>query len=812
MSRVLQLFFLCAVSLFLSRLAYGQPWSNILSSSRAINWSNAGLPGTLTYGSGGGACNGSNSNCTESTANPWTPPIRVQCGSTIIASGSASTDTSNINSALAACKPGSYVLLGPGTFTVNSNLVFYTQNGITLRGSGAQSTIVALNSGAFFQMGSGYGSGICAWTGGYPAGSTLLTLSNCNIAPQAGVLLTLSQCNTGLTGCGYENASGSTVTLYNSAPGSYFLSSWAGTATLYVGTGTTWTGYPITTVASGTSLTVSGTPPNNAYFYVGTPADNGSVFVCGGVDNTCQRAGEGSMATDVQQQVVMINAVSGSGPYTVTISPGLYMSNWSPSSNPGAQWFTGAHTVTALGNAVEDMTIYNDYDGAGYSALLNNSYGSWVKGVRFLGSGSYYSLIFNNYFFSDPFGDGQYPEAIQESQDSDDLILNNIMASGEAWEGYGQMSGNVFAYNYARDTFTAYPLDIFEHEPGNSYQLYEENQAGTINEDDTHGTHNLSTAFRNYVMGYDVPYAQGNPAGITWNPWDRFSNTIGNVIGGSGLLSTYQNQSQASGGYVFSTGYGGGFIDTLALTTSMRWGNWDGVTNAVRWCGNSSNSGWSTICNGLSEVPSSLGSPNAALSNPVPSTTILPPSFFLPTAAAPSGGTGLSWWKVCTAWATFPTNCASYQTQPFPTVGPDVVGGPYGGGYAYDIPAKVAWQNLPIDPTYQKSYSIATSSWSSGTETLTFSSGALPNMEHLMGGFQLSGAASACNPSGGELFMTTSSSTTVSYALTSNPGTTCTGTMKFPDVRQFDERVYQTDSGGTPFVAPATAVTIPIVR
>jgi hypothetical protein len=76
----------------------------------------------------------------------------------------------------------------------------------------------------------------------------------------------------------------------------------------------------------------------------------------------------------------------------------------------------------------------------------------------------------------------------------------------------------------------------------------------------------------------------------------------------------------------------------------------------------------------------------------------------------------------------------------------------------------------------------------------------------LMGGFQLSGAASACNPSGGELFMTSSSSTTVSYALSSSPGTNCTGTMKFPDVRQFDERVYQTDSGASAGPTPPTSL------
>jgi len=74
-----------------------------------------------------------------------------------------------------------------------------------------------------------------------------------------------------------------------------------------------------------------------------------------------------------------------------------------------------------------------------------------------------------------------------------------------------------------------------------------------------------------------------------------------------------------------------------------------------------------------------------------------------------------------------------------------------------------------------------------------------------MGLFQLSGVNAACSTGAtvgpnSEIYMTNSSSTTMQYALTSNPGVSCAGTMKFPDVRQFDERVFQNDpaSGGTP--------------
>jgi hypothetical protein len=60
--------------------------------------------------------------------------------------------------------------------------------------------------------------------------------------------------------------------------------------------------------------------------------------------------------------------------------------------------------------------------------------------------------------------------------------------------------------------------------------------------------------------------------------------------------------------------------------------------------------------------------------------------------------------------------------------------------------------------------------------------------------------------SDGEILMTGSSKTTISYALASNPNTSCTGTMKWPDVRQFDESVYESDSGGSNPPNPPTGL------
>jgi hypothetical protein len=253
----------------------------------------------------------------------------------------------------------------------------------------------------------------------------------------------------------------------------------------------------------------------------------------------------------------------------------------------------------------------------------------------------------------------------------------------------------------------------------------------------------------------------------------------------------------------------------LTVASLMRWGNVSTITQSSDTPANSGIRFVSTEVPTSTEMPSGTY-PNAAyLQNSVPANDNLPCSFFLQgyssTSCTPHyhGGTGLSWWKVCTSWTTFPTACSATTTPPFPANGPDVLassGAP--NNYANDIPAALAWETLPIDTTFQASYTVSSSSWSSGTETLTVAT--MP-ITYPDGGFQLSGANAACYPSSGpsytgrsdgEMLMTGSSTTTVRYALASNPGVSCTGTVKWPNVRQFDERVYENDpltqSGAAP--------------
>ena len=747
----------------------GQAWSGILSSSRAIDWSKAGLPATLPDG--------------ETTLNPWTPPTRTQCGATVSCSN-VSGDVATLFTALRACTAGHYVLVAAGTCDIDSNLFlsngsgYAVPNNVTLRGSGAASTTFRITTGGQLQIGAASGGGTCAFTSGsnFSAGSTSITVNCPSGAPSSGYVAAVAECDTGTTG----------------------------------------------------------NPCS------GTQTDNGGIFICGGGPN-CQ----GGSDTPIHQyQYVLISSVTslGSSNYTVVISPGLYMPNYSFGLTPILAWNDQSYQATGMG--LEDATIYFTSNSvAGFS--IGPAYASWVKGIRLIGdpvntgistgNGSKNLLIANNYVYAQlpsSLNTG-YTNAIQEQVWSDSLFINNIITGGSTDPAGGKTEGVVFAYNYGRDANTSLcEVDEFQHAAETTFFLREGNEIGTSQDDNTHGTHNLNTWFRNYYNGCDPPYymtsaGNGDPRMINIGTWSRFDNAVGNILSQFYGITTYNGTVGSAYVFGFDTG------DSMNTPSSMRWGNCDTVNGACRF--NSAEVPTSlnpnSFCTG-SGTPytgctgSGTGTINVtALENSVPGNDNLPCSFFnlvndsSTTCPGYSSGTGLSWWKVCDMWGTFPTSCSHSTIHPFPPTGPDVSGGPYtaGTGSSYDIPAAIAFKNLPIDTSFQSSYTVTGSSWSSScsnptstfaceTLTVTIPTGGA-SIGHVMGGFQLTGANSGCIPTSGvsytarsdnEILMTGSTSTTVIYALpsvSSDPG--CTGTLKFPDVRQFDERVYQADNATT---------------
>jgi hypothetical protein len=172
----------------------------------------------------------------------------------------------------------------------------------------------------------------------------------------------------------------------------------------------------------------------------------------------------------------------------------------------------------------------------------------------------------------------------------------------------------------------------------------------------------MSTHFRNHHDGF----TNNGQSAITNCAMriaskNRFWNVIGNVIGHS-HFTTYQSLLADNDGAVYCLGNtddAPSVDDSHVQRTLMRWGNWDssGIAN---------------------------------FSNPVPASQALPASFY--RAAQPP------WWG--TPWGT----------PPWPPIGPDVSNGNAPntatsptGGHANKIPARLCFENTPVDPAYPSS-------------------------------------------------------------------------------------------------------------
>lgn len=609
-----------------------QPWSGVISSSRGYNWASAGVSGGIPSSS-------------------WT-----QCGSTIPSTASAAT----INSAISACGPNTYVQLAAGTFNLNNGITVSGQSNVAIRGMGANQTILVFSgqAGCWGQYGAicfqssainwndGPANGPVNWTAGYSQGATTITLAS---APNlvVGQPIILDQLDS--------------------------------------------------TSDIGSILESASTTGGNSYKSPGSPGP----YSLQGDNGEANRAGRGQVQIT---SVTSCNGVSTPGAacsgsnVSVGISPGLIMPTWSSSLSPQAWWGSGIPQYVG----VENLTINATNDGAtggnGYGVEFFNVQNGWVKGVETIGTsrgavGTYLSdniTIRDSYFFLAQFS-ASTSYGFECYTSSNDLVENNIF---EAIAGPltidGSCEGTVLGYNYATMGFYtdssgwAMPTSN-SHGVNTDYDLYEGNVGSQVNGDVFHGSHNMDTLFRNYWSGtYPSCWISGSSyTGSTYGTctgdlvainllsFSRYFNIIGNVLGTPGLQMSYKNGNMpvvATGGGAAGDIPGTSTLvtvpnDPVTTNTAMFWGNWDSYTNAVRWCGNSSNPGWSTTCGSTSEIPTG----DAFYPQPVPSSTTLPASFYYSSQP--------SWWPSGIAW---------------PPIGPDVSGGNLAntGGHANMIPAE----------------------------------------------------------------------------------------------------------------------------
>lgn len=550
-------------------------------------------------------------------------PGGIPSRSTICATLNPGASSTQINSAIAACPSGQVVFLNAGTYTLTSGITFNGHGNITLRGAGPKQTILQFTGG---DSCNGNGGDICvtdatgyfdgsaavqpggsnarSWTGGYARGATQITLDSAANLA-VGQVIILDQAN--------------------------------------------------------------------------DTVDTGGVFVCD-VPNICQQGGPGNNdgrviggTTYSQQQLVTITGISGS---TVSISPGLYMNNWRSSQAPKIWWTPQINQV-----GIEDMTV--DHSGSTTvkaGIFLYDCNQCWVTNVKSLRANrnhvwlyqSSHAVIRNNFFYGTQNAASQ-SYGIETWITSDDLIENNIFDSVTDPVMFADGQGVVTAYNFSINNLytvaASWMMPTFaSHNAGNAMNLYEGNQLDALYCDDTWGTSQLNTFFRNQLTGSQTGKSTNTNA-VVLQSFCRAYNIVGNVLGTAGYHTRYETSPLILSSSCDTSVYQLGFPQTECGLTSppandpvvrsslLRWGNYDTVNASVQW--------------NSTEVPTTaIAFVNA---NAVPASHNLPSSFYLNSKP--------SWWGGAVPW---------------PAIGPDIANAPGPGGHAFVLPAQACYNKGPF--------------------------------------------------------------------------------------------------------------------
>ncbi len=481
-------------------------------------------------------------------------------------SSAASANATAIHNALASCDATHNVVNIPaGTYYV-TGVYFGTQGNQVLRGAGPNSTDLIFTSGV--SCAGGLAAGLCMvdsnaryngspevlppsgtqqclWTAGYAQGTTSITLSSCGGAPPLHQTIILDQAND-------------------------------------------------TSDTSG--IYICDTNISNCGYESSTGGNNDGRSISG--------------KTYSQQQVVYVTAISGSGsgPYTVTISPGVYFTNIRSSQSPGA-WWPGF----VQNDGIENMAIDGTSVSSGSNIGMYDCYQCWVKNIRSLDAGrnhvmlyqSGFDVIRDSYFYE---SQSHYSESyvVETEEASGFLVENNIFQQVTNPTMFGQGSGAVVDYNFSigniysgANNWMAASYSV--HNAGNEMNLFEGNNFNGIWADDAWGSSDQTTYFRNMLIGWQTTLVN-ETVPVLMRANVRAFTVVGNVLGQPGYHNQYQTYatstssgtgSSAENTSIYTLGWAGQGVcsggslttcDPLTFSTLMRWGNYD-VVNAptVQW-------------------------------------------------------------------------------------------------------------------------------------------------------------------------------------------------------------------------------------
>lgn len=695
-SRIFALF----IVLFpLAGAAAGQtPWSGIIASGRAIDWSQAGIPGGI--------------------------PSRTNICATISPEGTLSAPVvpTDINRAIAACASGGggVVALAAGTFYISDSISFGNVSNVTLRGAGANQTIIyseitandpAVSVGSWASSSS---TGTVSITAGASAGSSSITVSSAS-GITAGEFFLVTQLNDyrvpisiqgnegNCTWCGYYIGSSGTAN-QNGARAAGQIVQVTGVS------GTTLTLSPALFRTYSTALpdwTASFSYPMESFinpstqpthYYEQTYNNGTSPYNCTSGTTEPTWPTNGTTVTDG----TCVWKDDGLGTTTQPLASPLTMNASSDGIEALQVYATNSHTEPYAGGDYSNFYIVNCYE-----CWVNGVEGNYTDGDHVELVQCFHCEIVNSYF-NDAFlhHEGQYDSDLDLEYSTMCLIQNNIIIRLHAsvMAEWGS-AGNVIAYNFDTGAFdSSYQNDAAgggnTHGAHPQFNLWEGNiSPHVLTTDAIHGSASNTTTFRNWWTGSYQACSPANNSG-PGQTTPRGSVTCTPTAAPGGWYSTSVNgwypreevteiraMFDSSNDNFVGDVLGGTLSNSLTLTnidkcltqtTTLVYGGQQCGLMIGYWTDTSSNPGLDSTSLNAEEFYHGIVNIDASITWNSGTTQTLPPSFYLsPTTP--------SWWT--TPWGT----------PPWPAVGPDVTGGSDGYGHEYAIPAELCWQKSPAN-------------------------------------------------------------------------------------------------------------------
>src|SRR5215813_5570725 len=533
-------------------------------------------------------------------------------------------DSAAIQARLDACPAGQVVMLNPGTFIVNNNLLVHSS--ITLRGSGPGVTILSKTNGARART-----SQVVAGTKGI---LTPVDPGSYQYDAQPIVVVGPSRwpgpdnsTSQNLTADGAQG--GMSVTVGNAtgfAAGQFVL--------LDETSGASWQAVPAGFGCSN-NLTQTPCPPlawqgDKAAWNMHWPTqqyqdDNGNSNASGPYDSTPGVAPDAmswfSRKDRPTNEIKEIASVSGNTiTFTSPLSTGYRVSHTAQLTRytPKASQ-SGGNSVHVVNAGVENLTMKGGADG---SLRFEAAAYSWAKNVEitaWLGEGVALNHSFRIEVRDSNIHTGSWPEPggagymVSVADGSSELLIeNNILVDAcKQMVFRSSGAGSVVAYNYADDSWNFDTPGWVEvglnasHMAGPHHVLFEGNYSQNFDSDYTHGNATHLTVFRNWLSGQRRSFtdtANVRTVGLAYGSW--WDSFVGNVLGRPGQMSGWSytdpamscdaqgnNCTGSNGNWndrdIWKLGYDperwGMNPDPRVLSTVIRDGNYDYLTNTQRW-------------------------------------------------------------------------------------------------------------------------------------------------------------------------------------------------------------------------------------